>query len=227
MKQRSFYEKVIKRTLDIVIASIGIILLLPLYGIVALLVRLKLGSPVLFRQSRPGRNENVFKMLKFRTMTNERGSDGELLPDEARLTGFGKFLRASSLDELPELYNVLKGDISLIGPRPLLVKYLPRYSDNQRRRHLVRPGITGWAQVHGRNSVSWQQKFDYDLYYVDNISFRLDVKILLLTIVKVLKREGINSENAATMEEFMGDSAVSDNNECTVIPELNRIGAEG
>ena len=227
MKQRSFYEKVIKRTLDIVIASIGIILLLPLYGIVALLVRLKLGSTVLFRQSRPGRNENVFKMLKFRTMTNERGSDGELLPDEARLTGFGKFLRASSLDELPELYNVLKGDISLIGPRPLLVKYLPRYSDNQRRRHLVRPGITGWAQVHGRNSVSWQQKFDYDLYYVDNISFRLDVKILLLTIVKVLKREGINSENAATMEEFMGDSAVSDNNECTVIPELNRIGAEG
>ena len=179
--------------------------------LVALLVKTKLGSPVLFKQERPGMidkktgEEKIFTLCKFRTMTDERDENGELLPDEIRLTKFGRFLRSTSLDELPEFINILKGDMSFIGPRPLLVKYIPLYSFEQRRRHLVRPGLSGWAQVNGRNALSWQDKFNYDVEYVDNISFSLDVKIFFKTIMSVLKREGISSETSATMEAFTGN----------------------
>lgn len=176
--------------------------------IVALLVRVKLGSPVLFKQPRPGKQGKVFNMYKFRSMTDERDEKGELLPDEVRLTSFGKMLRATSLDELPELLNVLKGDMSFIGPRPLLVRYLPLYSERQSHRHDVRPGITGYAQVNGRNAITWDEKFEKDIWYVENISFWTDVKILFKTVSVVFKREGISSETAATMEEFRG--SVSD-----------------
>jgi len=203
--RRTFYDRFVKRGFDIIISGLALIVLSPLMGVIALLVRLRHGSPVLFRQERPGLNEKSFYMYKFRSMTNERDEKGELLPDEKRLTGLGKFLRATSLDELPELWNILKGDLSLIGPRPLLVRYLPRYSERQHKRHCVRPGMTGWAQVHGRNTVSWQDKFEYDVWYAEHISFALDVRIFFLTIIKVLKREGINSQTAATMEEFMGN----------------------
>lgn len=196
--------KYIKRILDIISSLLAIIILSPLLAVTAVLVKTKLGSPVLFRQERPGKDEKIFTLMKFRTMTDERDENGELLPDEVRLTKFGKFLRSTSIDELPELFNILKGDMSVIGPRPLLVEYIPRYNEHQHRRHEVRPGLSGWAQVNGRNSISWEEKFDLDVEYVDNYSFAMDVKILFMTVLNVLKKEGISSETSATMEVFMG-----------------------
>lgn len=196
--------KYIKRILDIISSLLAIIILSPLLAATAVLVKTKLGSPVLFKQERPGKDEKIFTLMKFRTMTDERDENGELLPDEVRLTKFGKFLRSTSIDELPELFNILKGDMSVIGPRPLLVEYIPRYNEHQHRRHEVRPGLSGWAQVNGRNSISWEEKFDLDVEYVDNYSFAMDVKILFMTVLNVLKKEGISSETSATMEVFMG-----------------------
>lgn len=200
------YRLFLKRLLDIVLSLLSIIVLSPVYVVVAILVRVKLGSPVIFTQERPGKDEKIFKMYKFRTMTDERGEDGNLLPDVQRLTKFGRMLRNSSLDELPELFNILKGDMSIIGPRPLLVKYLPLYNEEQKRRHNVRPGLTGLAQAHGRNSSTWEERFKLDVKYVDNISFVLDVKIIFATIASVLKHEGIDSETTTeyTMTEFTG-----------------------
>lgn len=198
------YRKVIKRLLDIIISSVALIILSPVLLVVAILVRCKLGSPVIFHQERPGYHEKIFRLCKFRTMTDERDADGNLLPDAVRLTRFGKILRATSLDELPELWNILKGDMSLIGPRPLLVKYLPLYNERQRHRHDVKPGLTGWAQVNGRNAISWEERFELDLYYVQNLSFRFDLKIILKTILVVFRHNDINSNNDATMEAFTG-----------------------
>ena len=193
-----------KRIFDLVATSFGLLFLLPIITLTALIVRSKLGSPIFFKQSRPGLNGRIFGMLKFRTMTNERHKDGILLSDKARLIGFGKFLRSTSLDELPSLWNVLKGDMSLVGPRPLLMEYLPLYSAEQSRRHEVRPGITGWAQVNGRNSISWDEKFDLDVWYVDNQSIWLDIKILWLTVKKVIVRDGISAQDDVTMPVFKG-----------------------
>lgn len=193
-----------KRAFDIVAALLALVVLLPLLGSVALLVRVFIGRPVVFMQRRPGLGGRPFKILKFRTMTQDRGDDGCMLPDELRLTWLGRLLRATSLDELPELLNVLRGDMSLVGPRPLLIEYLERYTTEQARRHEVRPGITGWAQVKGRNSISWQSKFDLDIWYVDHQSLRLDVQILWMTIAAVFGRRGINSEGHATMPPFLG-----------------------
>ena len=204
------YKKYIKRILDIIISLCGIILLSPVYLVLAILVRQKLGSPVLFKQERPGKDEKIFKLYKFRSMTDEKDASGNLLPDEERLPAFGKTLRSTSLDELPELFNILKGDMSIIGPRPLLVRYLPRYNDFQKHRHDVRPGLTGLAQTHGRNAITWEKKFEYDVEYVNNLSFALDMKIFFATVRAVLKREGINSGTSATMEEFMGTSAANE-----------------
>ncbi|MEK4537567.1 sugar transferase [Peribacillus sp. FSL K6-1552] len=198
------YRRLIKRSMDFILSLIAIVILSPILVVVALLVRVKLGSPVLFKQNRPGLNGNIFMMYKFRTMTDERDENGELLPDSVRLTKFGRLLRSTSLDELPELFNILKGDMSIIGPRPLLVQYLPLYNEYQKRRHEVRPGLSGLAQVSGRNSISWEGKFHLDVEYVDNVSFIRDWKIIILTIKKVFVREGINSEVAATMEPFKG-----------------------
>jgi lipopolysaccharide/colanic/teichoic acid biosynthesis glycosyltransferase len=198
------YRRHGKRLLDLIITIPPLILLSPFLGLLALLVRIKLGQPVLFRQKRPGLNGKPFELLKFRTMTNERDAQGNLLPDAERLTPFGRFLRSTSLDELPELLNVLKGDMSVVGPRPLLMQYLERYTPEQARRHHVKPGITGWAQVNGRNAITWEKKFEYDVWYVDHQSFRLDLKIIALTIWKILKREGITQPGQATMEEFWG-----------------------
>jgi len=200
-----FYKRFVKRPMDIVLALIALIVLSPVMLIVALLVRWKLGSPVIFKQERPGLNEKVFTMYKFRTMTDERDANGELLPDSVRLTKFGRFLRSTSLDELPELWNILKGDMSIVGPRPLLVQYLPLYNDHQRRRHEVRPGLTGLAQVSGRNAISWEEKFDLDVEYVDRITFLVDCSIISRTLLKIVVREGINAENSATMEPFQGN----------------------
>lgn len=200
----NFYKKYGKRLLDLCISVPLCIVLSPIMGIIALLVAVKLGRPVLFTQNRPGYKEKIFKMYKFRSMTDERDSKGELLPDEVRLTSFGKCLRSSSLDELPELFNILKGDMSLVGPRPLLVQYLPLYNKSQRRRHNVKPGITGLAQINGRNSISWEEKFEYDVQYVETLSFRNDIDILFKTIFKVFRCEDIHSETSATMEDFMG-----------------------
>lgn len=197
----------LKRTLDVTVATSAVTLLSPVLLLLALLIRQRLGSPVLFKQERPGRNGQPFTMYKFRSMTDARAADGTLLPDGDRLTAFGRFLRASSLDELPELYNVLRGDMSLVGPRPLLTAYLPLYSAEQSRRHDVRPGLTGWAQVNGRNALSWEQKFEYDVWYVENRSVTLDLKILLMTIQKVLKRDGISAQGEATMPLFTGKRA--------------------
>lgn len=199
-----FYQKVIKRLLDIILSLTAIILLSPVLIILAVLVRVKLGSPVLFRQQRPGYKGKIFGLMKFRTMTDEKDEKGELLPDEVRLTAFGKKLRSTSLDELPEFFNILRGDMSFVGPRPLLVQYLPLYNEEQAHRHDVLPGLTGLAQVNGRNAISWEQKFEYDVYYTRHISFLLDAKIVFLTVYKVLKRDGISSENSATMEFFTG-----------------------
>ncbi|PFA18424.1 sugar transferase [Bacillus cereus] len=199
------YRSFVKRLMDFTLSLIAILILSPVLLVVAVLVRFKLGSPVLFKQERPGLNEKVFMMYKFRTMTDERNENGELLSDSVRLTRFGKFLRSTSLDELPELFNILKGDMSIIGPRPLLVQYLPLYNEHQKRRHEVRPGLSGLAQVSGRNTISWEEKFNRDVEYVDNVSFIGDWKIILLTIKKVFVREGINSDTAATMEPFRGN----------------------
>lgn len=196
-----------KRVFDFVLALCGVIVLaLPLVALIWL-VRRKLGSPVFFRQVRPGLHGKPFEMVKFRTMTSERGPDGQLLPDAVRLTPFGRFLRVTSLDELPELWNVLKGNMSLVGPRPLLMEYLPLYTPEQARRHEVRPGITGWAQVNGRNAISWEDKFKFDVWYVDHCSLWLDIKILWLTVKKVLVRDGISAAGEATMPRFEGDKA--------------------
>jgi undecaprenyl phosphate N,N'-diacetylbacillosamine 1-phosphate transferase len=203
------YQKYIKRGLDFILALIASIILSPVILIVAVLVRIKLGSPVLFKQPRPGKNEKIFNMYKFRTMTDARDENGELLPDEVRLTKFGKTLRSTSLDELPELFNILKGDMSIVGPRPLLVRYLPLYNERQKHRHEVRPGFTGLAQVNGRNSISWEEKFEWDVKYVEHVTFLQDCRIILKTIGVVLKRDGISSTTSATMEEFKGSEGIT------------------
>ena len=207
------YKKYIKRLLDIFLSLIAIIILSPIFLILWILVKLKLGTPVLFKQERPGLKEKIFTLYKFRTMTDEKDDKGNLLPDEQRLTKFGKFLRSTSLDELPELFNIIKGDMSIVGPRPLLVKYLPLYNDKQKHRHDVRPGLTGLAQINGRNSITWEEKFEYDIKYVNNITFFEDCKIILETIIKVFKRDGINQENSATMDAFMGNKEENNNEE--------------
>ncbi|MBQ9605860.1 MAG: sugar transferase [Lachnospiraceae bacterium] len=198
------YRKIIKRLIDILISLGAIIILSPVFIVLSVLVRRKLGSPVLFRQQRPGYHGKIFGLMKFRTMTDERDEKGELLPDEVRLTAFGKKLRSTSLDELPEFFNILKGDMSFVGPRPLLVQYLPLYSEEQAHRHDVLPGLTGWAQVNGRNAISWEKKFEYDIWYTRNISFLLDLRIVFMTVGSVLRRDGISSETSATMEFFTG-----------------------
>ena len=200
----NIYRHFVKRIVDFILALAAIVLLLPVFLIVAILVYIKLGSPVFFTHQRPGLHGKPFKMIKFRTMTNARDQQGNLLPNEERHTRFGGFLRSTSLDELPELINVLKGDMSLIGPRPLLMQYLPLYNKEQARRHEVKPGITGWAQVNGRNAISWEEKFAHDVWYVDNLSFLLDLKIIFLTIRSVFRREGINQSEQTTMEPFKG-----------------------
>ena len=201
------YEKYIKRLLDIVLSGCALIVLSPLLVVTAILVRVKLGSPVIFCQERPGKDEKIFRLHKFRSMSDARDETGALLPDKERLTGFGKKLRSLSIDELPELWDIFRGKMSIVGPRPLLVKYLPLYNEEQRHRHDVRPGLTGWAQVHGRNLASWEERFAYDVDYVDNISFALDVKIIFMTIRCVFAREGISAEGSATMEAFRGTEA--------------------
>lgn len=203
---KGIYRKYLKRPLDFVLSLLAIIILSPLFLLIAILVKINLGSPIIFKQERPGLNEKIFVMYKFRTMTDEKDENGRLLPDEVRLTKFGKFLRSTSLDELPELFNILKGDMSFVGPRPLLVEYLPLYNEHQKRRHEERPGLTGLAQVNGRNAISWEEKFNYDVEYVDSITFIGDLKIFLLTIKKVFVREGIHSETSATMEPFRGNN---------------------
>ena len=194
----------LKSLFDKTLALFLIILFSPIYIVVSLLIFFKMGSPILFRQKRPGYKEKIFGIYKFRTMTNEKDEFGNLLPDDKRLVGIGKFIRSTSLDELPQLFNVLKGEMSFVGPRPLLIEYLPLYNEKQKRRHDVKPGITGWAQVNGRNAISWEQKFDYDVWYVDNQSFWLDIKILWLTFLKVVKRSDISSSTSSTMEKFTG-----------------------
>jgi len=193
-----------KRLFDLISSFIGLLFLLPVIILIVLLVRFKIGSPIFFKQARPGLNGEIFNMYKFRSMTNECDKNGVLLSDKDRLTKFGKFLRSTSLDELPGLWCVLKGDMSLVGPRPLLVEYLPLYSEKQSRRHEVKPGITGWAQVNGRNAISWDEKFELDVWYVDNQSFWLDIKILWLTVKKVIVRDGISAKNQVTMPKFKG-----------------------
>ncbi len=204
----------LKRVVDLIGALLGLILLSPVMITLIIMVRLKLGSPVLFVQTRPGLGGKPFRMYKFRTMTNETGPDGQLLPDAQRLSSFGKWLRSTSLDELPELLNVLKGDMSLVGPRPLLMEYLPLYSPEQFRRHEVKPGMTGWAQVNGRNAISWEEKFRLDVWYVDNRSFWLDIKILLLTIKKVFNREGISASGEVTAPAFKGSISTKGAKKC-------------
>lgn len=196
--------KYIKKILDIISSLLAIIILSPLLGMLTVIGAFEMKGNPFFTQERPGKDEKIFKLIKFRTMTNAKDKDGNLLSDADRLTRYGKFLRNTSLDELPELFNILKGDMSVIGPRPLLVQYLPRYNEYQHRRHEVKPGLSGWAQVNGRNAISWEDKFNYDVEYVDNYSMLMDIKILFMTILNVLKREGISSETSATMEEFMG-----------------------
>lgn len=198
------YAKYIKRPLDFTLSLIAIIILSPLLLIVAILVRIKLGKPIIFKQQRPGKNEKIFTLYKFRTMTDEKDEEGNLLPDSERLTKFGKFLRSTSLDELPELINIIKGEMSIVGPRPLLVEYLPLYNEKQKHRHDVRPGLTGLAQISGRNSIDWEEKFKEDIEYVNNTTFIQDTKIILKTFIKVFKRDGINQEGNATMRKFEG-----------------------
>ena len=200
------FQNVVKRTIDIVCSGLGLIVLSPILLITAILIRIKLGSPIFFTQDRLGKDGKIFKMIKFRTMLDAVDKWGELLPDEERMTPFGKFLRSTSIDELPELINVFKGDMSLVGPRPLLVEYIKLYSKEQFRRHEVRPGITGWAQVNGRNTLRWAEKFKLDIYYVDNFNIFFDIKILFMTLIKVIKREGISQEGSVTMEKFNGNN---------------------
>lgn len=206
MHKQGFYEKYIKRPQDFFCALLALLVLSPIMLATAILVRCRLGSPVIFKQERPGKDGKIFKLYKFRSMTDEKDENGELLPDEVRLTSLGKKLRSTSLDELPELTNILKGDMSVVGPRPLLVQYLPLYNAHQARRHEVRPGFTGYAQVNGRNSITWEEKFDKDVFYVDHVSFLGDWKIILKTVKTVLRREGISSKTAVTMEPFRGTS---------------------
>lgn len=208
--KNTFYTRFGKRVFDLALVIPGLVTLAPFLAVIAALVRVKLGRPVLFRQERPGINGKPYTIYKFRTMTDARDSAGNLLPDGQRMPRFGRFLRAASLDELPELWNVVKGDMSLVGPRPLLMEYLDRYTPKQARRHEVKPGITGWAQVNGRNALSWEEKFKLDVWYVDNLSFWLDLKILWLTVIQVLKREGISADGHETMPEFMGSHEVKD-----------------
>lgn len=203
-KKTRIYERFLKRIIDLIMSALAILILCPVFLIVTFLVRIKLGSPVLFKQKRPGMNEKIFTMYKFRTMTDERDENGQLLPDNIRLTNFGKILRSTSLDELPELFNILKGDMSIVGPRPLLVQYLTLYNEHQKRRHEVRPGLTGKAQVNGRNLINWEERFKYDIEYIDNICFKEDLRIIFLTIRKIITREGISSNTSSTMEEFKG-----------------------
>lgn len=203
--KQKFYEKYIKRGIDFLLALVATVVLSPVLLAVAILVRIKLGTPVLFRQQRPGLNERIFTIYKFRTMTDARDDKGEILPDEVRLTRFGQVLRSTSLDELPELFNILKGDMAIVGPRPLLVQYLPLYNERQKQRHTVRPGITGYAQVNGRNSISWEEKFELDVYYTEHLTWQMDIKVFFKTIKAVIAREGISSETSATMEPFRGE----------------------
>lgn len=207
IRKKGIYEKYFKRPQDLILALLALLILSPLIIIIAILIWVKLGSPVIFTQDRPGLNGKIFRMYKFRTMTNERDENGILLHDSLRLTKFGQALRSTSLDELPELLNIIIGDMSIVGPRPLLVQYLTLYNDNQKRRHEVRPGLTGYAQVNGRNGISWEDKFNLDVEYVENVSFFGDWKIILLTIIKVLKKEGINSDTSVTAEPFNGSSS--------------------
>ena len=200
------YKNFFKPLLDKLLSLLLIIIFLPVMIVVAIAIYIWDGRPIIFTQDRPGYKGKIFKIYKFRTMTNEKDENGNLLPDEKRLKGLGKFIRSVSLDELPQLFNVLKGDMSFIGPRPLLVEYLPLYNDKQKKRHDVKPGITGWAQVNGRNAISWQEKFEYDVWYVEHLSFLLDMKIFWLTFLKVIKREGVSSDTHATMEKFKGNS---------------------
>ncbi len=203
--KNKFYLSVVQRIFDVALTVPALIVFSPILAVAALLVRIRLGRPVLFKQIRPGLHGKPFAIFKFRTMTDVRGSDGGLLPDGDRLTLFGRFLRVTSLDELPELFNVLKGDMRLVGPRPLLMQYLNRYTPEQARRHEVKPGITGWAQINGRNAITWEEKFRLDVWYVDNRAIWLDVKIIFITIRKIIRREGINQPGQATAEEFMGE----------------------
>ncbi len=198
------YAKFIKRVMDFALSLVALAVLLPIFVILMLIGCIAMRGNPFFTQQRPGKNERIFKLIKFRTMSNAKGKDGNLLPDEVRLNGYGRFLRSTSLDELPELINILTGDMSIVGPRPLLVKYLDRYNEHQKHRHDVRPGLTGLAQVNGRNALSWEDKFDYDVEYVRNITFIGDVKIIFATVLAVFKRDGISSETSVTMEEFMG-----------------------
>jgi lipopolysaccharide/colanic/teichoic acid biosynthesis glycosyltransferase len=209
--KQGFYEKYIKRPQDFVCALLALIVLSPVLLVVSILVKVKLGSPIIFAQERPGLNGKIFKLYKFRSMSDAKDEDGNLLPDEERLGHFGKVLRSTSLDELPELINIIRGELSVVGPRPLLVRYLPRYTEHQARRHEVRPGFTGYAQVHGRNAISWEEKFDFDVQYVDSITFLRDWKIIFQTVLAVLKKDGISSDTSVTMEEFMGTECVSSN----------------
>ena len=202
---QGLYERYVKRPQDFACALLATVCLSPVMAVTAILVRIRLGSPVLFSQERPGRDGKVFRLYKFRTMTDECDAEGNLMPDEVRLTPFGKKLRSTSLDELPELFNILKGDMAVVGPRPLLVQYLPLYNEHQARRHEVRPGLTGLAQVHGRNAITWEEKFDWDVRYVDRVSFRGDWKIVLETVKAVFLREGISSEGSVTMQPFEGE----------------------
>ena len=207
---KGIYRRFLKRPMDIILSLMAIAVLSPVLIIVGVLVRFKIGSPVLFKQKRPGKNEKIFIMYKFRTMTDEKDDNGELLPDSVRLNKFARMLRSTSLDELPELFNILKGDMSIVGPRPLLVQYLELYNDHQKRRHEVRPGLSGHAQVNGRNAISWEDKFNLDVEYVDNVSFMGDWKIIFLTIKKVFVKEGINSDTSVTMEPFRGSERMED-----------------
>jgi hypothetical protein len=206
-KKKTIYQKYIKRLLDIVLSLFAIIILSPLLLILYTLVRFKLGSPAIFAQERPGKDEKIFKLYKFRSMTNQKDSYGNLLPDEQRLTSFGRKLRSTSLDELPELFNILKGDMSIVGPRPLLVDYLDLYNEKQKHRHDVRPGLTGLAQINGRNTLSWEDRFDKDIKYIEIISFIVDLKIIFDTFKIVLRRDGINSDSCVTMEDFYGSES--------------------
>jgi len=199
------YRRFFKRFLDVICSVLLIVISFPVFLVVAILVRIKLGSPIIFKQQRPGLNGKIFTMRKFRTMTDRRDENGELLPDSERLTAFGMLLRSTSLDEMPEFWNILKGEMSVVGPRPLLVEYLPLYNDEQFRRHNVRPGLTGYAQVNGRNSISWHEKFKFDCFYVDNVSFALDLKIFCKTFAMIIGRKGVSSSTSSTMERFSGN----------------------